>query len=98
MELVHTIQIMHSVSNFVLLLSGVKDKVTEARSSQRLESVFFVHPRSTRAAVIAIIHSKIIASAQDLRLSSDYDDFYVVNKQDAAQALSDARKFIVKYT
>lgn len=29
--------------------------------------------------------SKIIANAQDLRLSSDHDDFYVVSKKDVAQ-------------
>jgi hypothetical protein len=39
-------------------------------------------------------YSKIIANAQDLRLSSDYDDFYVVSKKDAAQALDNALKFI----
>lgn len=37
---------------------------------------------------------KIIASSQDLRLSSDYDDFYIASKQDAEKAIADARKFI----
>jgi len=37
---------------------------------------------------------KIIASAQDLRLASDYDDFYLASKQDAEKTIADAREFI----
>ncbi|MEW5953482.1 MAG: HEPN domain-containing protein [Bacillota bacterium] len=33
---------------------------------------------------------KIIVSAQDLRLASDYDDFYVVSRKDAEQSLKNA--------
>lgn len=39
-------------------------------------------------------YRKIIASAQDLRLASDYDDFYLASKQDAEKTLSDAHVFI----
>lgn len=37
---------------------------------------------------------KIIVSAQDLRLASDYDDFYVVSRKDAEQSLKNAITFI----
>ncbi|MDR3584396.1 MAG: HEPN domain-containing protein [Desulfosporosinus sp.] len=39
-------------------------------------------------------YRKIIASAQDLRLASDYDDFYLASKQDAEKTIADAREFI----
>ena len=37
---------------------------------------------------------KIIISAQDLRLASDYDDFYIVSKKDAEKSLQNAKTFI----
>ncbi len=37
---------------------------------------------------------KIIVSAQDLRLSSDYDDFYKVSKEEAEASLENAKIFI----
>ncbi|HZK85356.1 MAG TPA: HEPN domain-containing protein [Desulfosporosinus sp.] len=37
---------------------------------------------------------KIIASSQDLRLASDYDDFFLASKQEAEKSIADARKFI----
>lgn len=37
---------------------------------------------------------KIIVSAQDLRLASDYDDFYIVSRKDTEQTLQNAKAFI----
>ncbi len=37
---------------------------------------------------------KMIASSQDLRLASDYDDFYLASKQDAEKTINDTRIFI----
>ena len=37
---------------------------------------------------------KIIVSAQDLRLASDYNDFYVVGREDAGDSIENAKRFI----
>lgn len=37
---------------------------------------------------------KIIVSTQDLRLASDYDDFYIISREEAWQSLKNAEKFI----
>lgn len=39
-------------------------------------------------------YRKIIASSQDLRLASDYDDFYLASKQDAKKTLKDVQMVI----
>lgn len=39
-------------------------------------------------------YRKIIASSQDLRLASDYDDFYLASKQDAEKTLKDVQMVI----
>lgn len=39
-------------------------------------------------------YRKIIAAAQDLRLASDYDDFYLVSRNEAEKSLENARIFI----
>jgi uncharacterized protein (UPF0332 family) len=39
-------------------------------------------------------YRKIIANSQDLRLASDYDDFYLASKRDAEKTLDDARLVI----
>ncbi len=39
-------------------------------------------------------YRKIIASAQDLRLASDYDDFYLVSRNEAEKSLENAKIFI----
>ncbi|MCL6479891.1 MAG: HEPN domain-containing protein [Peptococcaceae bacterium] len=39
-------------------------------------------------------YRKIFVSAQDLRLASDYDDFYLVSRNEAERSLENARIFI----
>jgi len=39
-------------------------------------------------------YRKIIASSQDLRLASDYDDFYLASKQDTEKNLKDVQMVI----
>lgn len=39
-------------------------------------------------------YRKIIASSQDLRLASDYDDFYLASKQDTEKTLKDVQMVI----
>lgn len=41
-------------------------------------------------------YSKILMDAQDFRNDSDYDDFFVVTKEEAAKQLEDAANFIKK--
>lgn len=41
-------------------------------------------------------YSKILMDAQDFRTDSDYDDFFVVSKEEAVKQLEDAAKFVEK--
>lgn len=41
-------------------------------------------------------YSKILMGAQKVRNSSDYDDFYIVSKEEAQNQISNAEKFIEK--
>ncbi len=41
-------------------------------------------------------YSKILMGAQKIRNSSDYDDFYVVNKEEANSQIKNAEKFIIR--
>ncbi len=37
---------------------------------------------------------KLLAKARDIREASDYEDYYVINKEDAKSAIANAKKFI----
>ena len=41
-------------------------------------------------------YSKILMGVQKIRNSSDYDDFYVVSKEEAEMQINNAKEFVVK--
>jgi len=50
--------------------------------------------RYIKTGLIPVENSSIIKSSFDVRNSSDYDDFYVISKSDAAEQIINAKTFI----
>ena len=50
--------------------------------------------RYVKTGLIPVENSSIIKSSFDVRNSSDYDDFYVISKSDAAEQIINAKTFI----
>ncbi|SFG89089.1 Uncharacterized protein, contains HEPN domain, UPF0332 family [Desulfotomaculum arcticum] len=64
----------------------------DSRKHSGVISLFNLH--FVKTGILPKEFRKIIISAQDLRLASDYDDFYIVSRKDAEQSLQNARTFI----
>lgn len=64
----------------------------DSRKHTGVISLFNLH--FVKTGILPKEFRKIIVSAQDLRLASDYDDFYVVSKEDAELSIVNARTFI----
>ena len=64
----------------------------DSRKHSGVISMFNIH--FVKSGILAKEFRKIIISAQDLRLASDYDDFYIISKDDAFTTIEDATRFI----
>jgi uncharacterized protein (UPF0332 family) len=67
-------------------------KKLDARKHSGIISLFNLH--FVKPETFTRDFSKILSSARDLREASDYDDFYLVSKKEALEAVDNAEKFI----
>ena len=56
--------------------------------------IAFFNKHFVRTGKIEKEYSKILMDAQDFRLDSDYDDFFIISKEEAKQQLDAAARFI----
>ncbi|MDA8210428.1 MAG: HEPN domain-containing protein [Clostridia bacterium] len=64
----------------------------DSRKHSGVISMFNLH--FVKSGILPKEFRKIIVSAQDLRLASDYDDFYIISKDEALTTVDDATRFI----
>lgn len=56
--------------------------------------ISFFNKHFVKTGIFSREYSKILKSARDLREAGDYDDFYIVTKEEAQSAINNAEKFI----
>ncbi|MCL6559792.1 MAG: HEPN domain-containing protein [Firmicutes bacterium] len=56
--------------------------------------ISFFNQHFVKSGIFSREFSKILKSARDLREAGDYDDFYLVTKEEAQLAIDNAEKFI----
>lgn len=64
----------------------------DSRKHSGVISMFNIH--FVKSNIFPKEFRKIIVSAQDLRLASDYDDFYIISRDEALATIEDATRFI----
>jgi uncharacterized protein (UPF0332 family) len=72
--------------------AALATKKLDARKHSGVISLFNQH--FVKSGIFTKDYSKILSSARDLREASDYDDFYLVSKEEAQEAVDNAEKFI----
>ena len=72
--------------------AALATKKLDAHKHSGVISLFNQH--FVKSGIFAKDFSKILSSTRDLREASDYDDFYLVSKEEAQEAIDNAEKFI----
>ncbi len=79
-------------SVFQAARAALATKTLDARKHSGVISLFNQH--FVKSGILPKDYGKILKSAKDMRHASDYDDFYLVTKEEAQEAIGNAERFI----
>lgn len=78
---------MYQVARAILITKGM-----DSRKHSGIISLFNQH--FVKTGLVARDFGKMLAKTRDIRESSDYEDFYIISKEEAKLAISNAERFI----